>query len=114
MNEEIKNDIKEIKADLNEVKLDLREHMTRTKASEKRIEIMEKSVDQQRDHNEKIVDLILKSGDKQAMRLNQQLKIALGVFAALATLVTALAYLFGRSNPVVNTIPALPPMEQTK
>jgi hypothetical protein len=87
----LKDDIAEIKQDIKDIKADVSEHIRRTAASEGRLEVMEtfvqKSLDVQQSN---FKDMLQASKDNQAA-LNRQLKIALGLFAALSVLVGALA-----------------------
>lgn len=87
----VKEDISEIKTDIREIKLDVAEHIARTAASEARLEVMEDLVKGQLERNNQIVDKVFEQSDKNQAALNRQLKISIGVFAAVATLVTALA-----------------------
>lgn len=57
----------------------------------RRTDQMEDFVKEQQENNNKIIDKIIAQSDKNQAALNRQLKIALGIFAALAALVTALA-----------------------
>jgi hypothetical protein len=57
----------------------------------KRTDQMEDFVRDQQKNNNKIIDKIIEQSNANQVALNKQLKIALGIFAALAALVTALA-----------------------
>jgi hypothetical protein len=57
----------------------------------KRTDQMEDFVRDQQENNNKIVDKIIEQSNANQAALNNQLKIALVIFAALAVLVTALA-----------------------
>jgi len=87
----LKDDITEMKQDIREIKLDLSQHMSRTAASEARLEVMESFVQKSLDvQQSNFKDMLQASKDNQAA-LNRQLKIALGLFAALSVLVGAFA-----------------------
>jgi 3-isopropylmalate dehydratase small subunit len=86
----IREDTKEIKEDITEIKVDLREHMTRTKYNEQRIELMEDFAKASLKTQQDNFNAMLKSNKDNQAALNKQLKIALGIFAALAALVSAL------------------------
>lgn len=57
----------------------------------RRTDQMEDFVKEQQSNNNKIIDKIIEQSNKNQAALNRQLKLSLGVFAALAALVTALA-----------------------
>ncbi len=89
-NEVLKEDISEIKGDIRSIKEDLNQHMSRTAASEARLEVMETFIQKSMEiQQSNFKDMLQSSKDNQAA-LNRQLKIALGIFAALAVLVGAL------------------------
>jgi hypothetical protein len=89
--EGLKGDIAEIKQDIKDIKADVSEHIRRTAASEGRLEVMETFVQKSLDcQQSNFKDMLQASKDNQAA-LNRQLKIALGLFAALSVLVGALA-----------------------
>ena len=56
-----------------------------------RTDQMEDFVRDQQKNNNKIIDKIIEQSNANQIALNKQLKIALGIFAALAALVTAFA-----------------------
>jgi hypothetical protein len=88
---EIKEDISEIKSDIKEIKEDLSQHMSRTAANEARLELMETFLQKQVETNNNTMQQFIEQSKQNSLALNKQLKLALGVFAALAALVTALA-----------------------
>lgn len=99
--DEIKEDVAEIKADIKDIKKDVNEHIRRTDLAEQsvahvqqRIESMEDFMKTTMTTQQENFKLMLEANDKAMARLNSQLKIALGVFAALATLVSAYASFF--------------------
>ena len=57
----------------------------------KRTDQMEDFVRDQQKNNNKIIDKIIEQSNTNQAALNKQLRIALGIFAALAALVTAFA-----------------------
>lgn len=57
----------------------------------RRTDQMEDFVKEQQDNNNKIIDKIIEQSNKNQTALNRQLKISLGIFAALAVLVSSLA-----------------------
>lgn len=57
----------------------------------RRTDQMEDFVKEQQNNNNKIIDKIIAQSNVNQTALNKQLKISIGVFAALAALVTALA-----------------------
>jgi biotin-(acetyl-CoA carboxylase) ligase len=87
----IAQDINEIKGDIREIKADLSEHMSRTAANEARIELMEEFTKQAMTNQQENFKAMLQSNKDNQAALNRQLKIALGVFAALASLIGAFA-----------------------
>lgn len=87
----MQEDIQEIKGDIKDIKVDLSEHMSRTAANEARIEMMEEFAKTALINQQANFNAMLKSNKDNQAALNRQLKIALGVFAAIAALVTALA-----------------------
>jgi hypothetical protein len=89
--EGLKGDITEMKQDIREIKEDLSIHMSRTAASEARLEVMEELVKGQLDRNNQIIDKVFEQSDKNQAALNRQLKLSIGVFAAISVLVSALA-----------------------
>lgn len=86
----LREDITEIKQDIKEIKVDLAAHMSRTAASEARLEVMEDLVKGQLERNNQIIDKVFEQSDKNQAALNRQLKLSLGLFAAIATLITAI------------------------
>ena len=88
---QIKEDISEIKSDIKEIKEDLSQHMSRTAANEARLELMETFLQKQVETNNMTMQQFIEQSKQNAVALNKQLKLALGIFAALAALVTALA-----------------------
>ena len=86
---EIRDDLKGIRSDIVEIKIDLATHMSRTEYNEKRIEHMEEFAKKALDTQQQNFTAMLQSGKESQAALNKQLKIALGVFAALAALVAA-------------------------
>jgi DNA anti-recombination protein RmuC len=87
----IEEKLDEVRDDISEIKGDLREHMSRTLANEKRIELIEDITTKALDNSQKNLEAILRANKDNQNALNKQLKIALGVFAGLAALVSALA-----------------------
>jgi hypothetical protein len=87
--ESIKEDTTEIKSDMKEIKQDLANHMARTTANETRIEMMEDFVKVQTENQQKNFELMLKANQETLKQFNRQQKVLLGIFAALAALVTA-------------------------
>jgi hypothetical protein len=87
----MQEDIHEIKEDIREIKDDLAEHMARSAACEARQDMLEDFAKQAMSNQQENFKLMLASNEKNQAALNKQLKIALGVFAALASLVTAAA-----------------------
>jgi hypothetical protein len=87
----IEEKLDEVKEDIGEIKGDLREHMSRTLANEKRIELIEDITTKALDNSQKNLEAILRANKDNQVALNKQLKLALGVFAGLAALVSALA-----------------------
>jgi hypothetical protein len=83
--------VREIKQDIKEIKNDLSQHMARTAASEARLEVMEDFVMKQTELSQKNFETMVNCNEKTLKQYNKQMKILLGVFAALATLVGALA-----------------------
>jgi len=81
----------EIKEDIREIKQDLSVHMARTAASEARIEIMEQEVKESKNHRDAVLQIIVKQAEKARADQLKTIKFTLGIFAAVATLVTALA-----------------------
>jgi septal ring factor EnvC (AmiA/AmiB activator) len=57
----------------------------------RRTDQMEDFVKEQQSNNNKIIDKIITQSNVNQASLNKQLKISLGIFAALAVLVSALA-----------------------
>jgi hypothetical protein len=86
----LKGDLTEIKGDIRAIKEDLANHMSRTAASEARLEVMETFLQKSMDIQQSNFKDMLLASEKNQNALNRQLKIALGVFAALAILVGAL------------------------
>jgi chromosome segregation ATPase len=95
----LKDDIQEIKEDIKEIKADLSQHMARTAASEARLEVMEELVKNQLSRNNEIIDKVFDQSDKNQKALNKQLMISIGVFSAIAALVTALAAWISQGGP---------------
>lgn len=93
--EAIEAKIDDIKEDIGEIKGDLREHMSRTAANEARIEIMEDFAKTALQTQQENFKAMLQSNKDNQAALNRQLKIALGLFAALAALVTAFSAFMG-------------------
>jgi len=87
----LKENISEIKEDIKEIKQDLNLHMQRTAANETRIEMMEEFVKTQATQQEKVLNIIVDQSEKARTDTMKVIKISLGIFGALATLVTALA-----------------------
>jgi hypothetical protein len=87
--EAIKEDTGEIKVDIREIKQDLSEHMSRTTANETRIRIMEDFVKINTENQQKNFELMLKANKETLTQFNRQQKVLLGIFAALAILVSA-------------------------
>lgn len=83
-------DIKIIKKDIAEIKNDLKDHMSRTALNEKRIELMEDFATKALDNQHSNFKAMLQSNKDNQTAMNKQLKIALGVFAALAIFISAL------------------------
>jgi hypothetical protein len=65
--------------------------MSRTAASEARLEVMEELVKGQLERNNQVIDKVFEQSDKNQAAMNRQLKIVIGVVAAVSGLVTALA-----------------------
>jgi cob(I)alamin adenosyltransferase len=86
---EIKEDLKEIKREIVDIKVDLATHMSRTEYNEKRIESMEEFAKSALTTQQQNFKDMLQAGKDNQAAMNKQLKIALGVFAALAALVAA-------------------------
>ena len=84
------DDIAEIKQDIREIKNDLSVHMARTAAGEARLEVMEDFLKVALANQQENFKLMLDSNDRSMLQYSRQLKVALGVFAGLAGLVTAL------------------------
>lgn len=102
---ELADNIKEIKQDIREIKIDLSEHMSRTAANEARVQMMEDFIKESMANQQKNFDSMLAnskdniaamalSAKEATLSLNRQLKISLGIFAALAILVGAFAKFF--------------------
>jgi cob(I)alamin adenosyltransferase len=89
--QDVKEDITEIKSDIREIKQDLATHMSRTNLNEQRIEHMEEFAKSALVSQQENFRLMLQSNKDNQTAMNRQLKIVIGVFAALATLVTAFA-----------------------
>jgi hypothetical protein len=87
---EIKEDISEIKSDIKEIKEDLSQHMSRTAANEARLELMENFLQKQVETNNQTMQQFIEQSKQSAVALNKQLKLALGIFAALSILVGTL------------------------
>jgi hypothetical protein len=87
---ELKEDITEIKADIRDIKEDLSVHMSRTAANEARLELMENFLQKQVETNNQTMQQFIEQSKENATALNKQLKIALGLFSALAILIAAL------------------------
>jgi hypothetical protein len=83
--------MKEIKEDIKLIKQDLSVHMARTAASEARIEIMEQEVKESKNHRDAVLQIIVKQAEKARVDQLKTIKFTLGIFAAIAALVTALA-----------------------
>ncbi len=98
----IQQDLKEIREDISEIKQDLREHMTRTKHNETRIEFMENFAQKALEAQQENFKDMLKSNKSHQDAQNRQLKIVIGIFAALATLVTAVGTWVARSDTHVS------------
>jgi hypothetical protein len=90
------DDIAEIKQDIREIKGDLSDHMSRTTASEARLDVMEEFLKAAMLNQQENFKAMLQAGKDAQLALNRQLKISLGVFAGLAALVTALLELVGK------------------
>ncbi len=99
---DIKEDIAEIKmdikVDLKDVKQDLKDHMSRTAANENQVSVLEAQlavlkdfVKSAMDNQQKNFDAMLKSNASNQAALNKQLKIAMGILAGVAAIITALA-----------------------
>ena len=86
----LKEDISEIKGDIKAIKEDVAEHISRTAASEARLEIMETFIQKSMDVQQSNFKDMLLASEKSQNALNRQLKIALGLFAAISVLVGAL------------------------
>jgi septal ring factor EnvC (AmiA/AmiB activator) len=84
------DDIAEIKQDIREIKSDLSEHMSRTAAGEARLEVMEEFLKTALGNQQENFRLMLDANERSMIQYSRQLKVALGVFAGLAGLVTAL------------------------
>ena len=91
-----------VASDIVEIRRDLAEHIRRTAANEQRIKIMEAHVKGSKEHVQTGFDALLESQDKTLETLvkmqreerksgSKNLQISIGIFAAVATLVTALA-----------------------
>ncbi len=91
-------DVKIIKQDIAEIKADLRDHMSRTLLNEKRIELMEDFATKALDNQQSNFKDMLKSNQENQTALNRQLKISLGVFAALAVLIGAMVPIISAIN----------------
>jgi hypothetical protein len=91
-------DVKIIKQDIAEIKADLRDHMSRTLLNEKRIELMEDFATKALDNQQSNFKDMLKSNKENQTALNRQLKISLGVFAALAVLIGAMVPIISAIN----------------
>jgi len=87
--ESIKEDTVEIKDDIREIKTNLSEHMARTAANEARLELMENFVRGNIENQQKNFELMLKANKETLTQFNRQQKVLLGIFAALAILVSA-------------------------
>jgi hypothetical protein len=88
------SELSDLKQDIRDIKENLSQHMARTAASEARLEIMEDFTRSAMDNAQKNFTAMLESNEKNQNAMNRQLKIALGVFAALSTFVGALAAWF--------------------
>lgn len=86
----LREDITEIKADIKDIKADVAEHIRRTALSEGRLELMEDLVKGQLERNNEIIDKVFAQSATNQEALNRQLKLSLGLFAAIATLITAI------------------------
>ena len=91
---EIRDDLKAIKSDIVEIKIDLATHIQRTHHNEKRIEMMEDFAKEALHTQQSNFKDMLKSNKDNQAALNRQLKIALTLFAALATFITAFSVFF--------------------
>ena len=96
--DKIKDDVVEIKVDLKEVRVDLNAHMSRSAASEARLDIMEDFVKQANEQSQKNFDAMLLSNRDNQEALNKQIKLLLGVFTGMAALVGAFVTLFQYLN----------------
>jgi polyhydroxyalkanoate synthesis regulator protein len=87
---ENKDTILEIKSDIHDIKENLAEHMSRTAANEARLELMENFLQKQVETNNQTMQQFIEQSKENSTALNKQLKIALGLFSALAVLIAAL------------------------
>ena len=86
----VREDIGEIKSDIKEIKTNLSEHMSRTAASEARLDLMETFIKGQTTQNNETMDRFITMAEKNAIAQSRLIKTTLGIFAALAILVGAL------------------------
>jgi septal ring factor EnvC (AmiA/AmiB activator) len=89
--QEIKEDTRAIKADIDAIKEDVAEHIARTAALEARQGMFEQFLGKLVDSQQKNFESIVMANEKNQSAMNRQLKISLGVFAALSALVSGLA-----------------------
>lgn len=87
---EIKSDIREIKTDINDMKLNLAEHMSRTAASEARLDLMEGFIRGQTTQSNETMDRFITMAEKHALAQARLIKSTLGIFAAISILVGVL------------------------
>ena len=87
-------DIKEIKADIKEIKADLAAHMQRTAVNEARVEMMEEFIKSAMTTQQENFKAMLQSNKDNQVALGKQLKIILGIFSGLATLLAGFAAFF--------------------
>lgn len=94
MDLDVKEALGEIKEDIKEIKQDINEHIRRTAAAEARIDMMEEFVKAQAASQEKVLNIIVQQAEKARIDQGNIIKITLGIFTAIAALVSALAAWF--------------------